>query len=464
MKGLKSVYICSDCGAQSPKWLGKCPSCGAWNSFVEDVVKDESKTAQNPRRALSARKASGVATPYREMEMPTYIRTATGLSELDRVLGGGLVSGSVCLLAGEPGIGKSTLLMQISDILGADRKVLYVSGEESEGQLKLRARRLGVRGDNLLLLVETNMERILDEITRVRPEVVVVDSIQTVYSDAVPSAPGTLTQVRENALALINLAKTENISVILVGHINKEGGIAGPKNLEHMVDAVLYFEGERQQSYRVIRAMKNRYGSTNEIGVFEMTDKGLSEVENPSEMLLAGRPKETPGNCAVCTMEGTRPLIAEVQALVTPTAFPAPRRTSNGIDYNRLCLILAVLEKRLGLRFSANDVYLNVIAGLSLSEPASDLAAAMALISSLCDRTVPDDLVAIGELGLSGECRAVSNLEIRVKEAARLGFTRAAVPAQNLEKRRFSQSGITLHPVKSIFDILKLLSPQEKQQ
>ena len=461
MKGLKTVYICSECEYQSPKWMGKCPTCGAWNSFVEDVVREAAKTAPAQRRALTARASATRATPYRELEMPSYIRTATGLGELDRVLGGGLVLGSVALLAGEPGIGKSTLLMQISDILGAHRKVLYISGEESEGQLKLRAERLGVVGENLSILTETNIERILEEITRVSPDVVIVDSIQTVYSDGIASTPGSLTQVRETALAFINRAKTDNISVILVGHVNKEGGIAGPKLLEHMVDAVLYFEGERQQSYRIIRAIKNRYGSTNEIGVFEMTDKGLAEVANPSEMLLAGRPQNTSGNCAVCTIEGTRPLIAEIQALVSATAFPAPRRTSNGIDYNRLCLILAVLEKRLGLKFSSNDVYLNVIGGMRLDEPASDVAVAMALISSLTDRAVPDDLIAIGELGLSGECRAVAGLEQRIKEAARLGFRRAVVPYRNLEKRGVDAE-IELIPIKSVFEILRLLLPPQE--
>ncbi len=460
---LKSVYICSECTYRSPKWMGKCPGCGAWNSFEEDVIAEESKSdaARTARHTLNFRQGENRAIPFEELEMPSYIRTATGLFELDRVLGGGLVLGSVVLLAGEPGIGKSTLLMQISDILGTNRRVLYVSGEESEGQLKLRAGRLGVLGKNLSILTETNVERILLEIDRIHPDVVIVDSIQTVFSDKVGSTPGAIAQVRETALALINKAKSDNISVILVGHVNKEGSIAGPKLLEHMVDAVLYFEGERQQTYRIIRAIKNRYGSTNEIGVFEMTDQGLAEVSNPSEMLLAGRPKHTPGNCAVCTMEGTRPLIAEIQALVSPTTFPAPRRNSNGIDYNRVCLLLAVLEKRLFLRFSANDVYVNVIGGLRLDEPASDMAVAMALISSLTDRAVPDDLIAIGELGLSGECRAVSGLEYRIKEAARLGFKRAVIPARNLEKRQL-KAEIELLPINSIYEVLNLLSPPEK--
>lgn len=459
---LKTVYNCTECSYQSPKWMGKCPACGAWNSFAEDVIGEESKQEAkvSPRRALAIREGERKATPYRELEMPSYIRTVTGFGELDRVLGGGLVLGSVVLLAGEPGIGKSTLLMQISDILGAHRKVLYVSGEESEGQLKLRAERLGVTGENLSVLTETGIEKILPEMDRTAADVVIVDSIQTIYSDAISSTPGSITQVRETALAFINKAKTANISVILVGHVNKEGSIAGPKVLEHMVDAVLYFEGERQQTYRIIRAIKNRYGSTNEIGVFEMTDEGLAEVTNPSELLLAGRPQNTPGNCAVCTMEGTRPLVAEIQALVSPTAFPVPRRTSSGIDYNRLCLILAVLEKRLGLKFSQNDVYLNVIGGMRLDEPATDMAVALSLVSSLSDRAVPDDLIAVGELGLSGECRAVAGLEHLVKEAERLGFGRMVVPARNLEKRQI-RTNMTLLPVSSIFEVLNLLLPKQ---
>lgn len=457
MKGLKTVYICSECGCVSPKWLGKCNQCGSWNSFVEDVISTAPEKPSEVKHKTLTSGRENVALPFSEMELPEYIRSNTQLSELDRVLGGGLVHGSVVLLAGEPGIGKSTLLMQISDALGENKRVLYISGEESSGQLKLRARRLGIVGKNLFILTETELERALAQIEKVKPDVVIVDSIQTVFSDKISSAPGTITQIKECSLAFISKAKGDGISVILVGHVNKEGSIAGPKILEHMVDAVLYFEGDRQHSYRIIRAMKNRYGSTNEIGVFEMSDVGLVEVSNPSEMLLADRPRNASGNCALCTIEGTRPLIAEVQALVSPTPFPAPRRTSNGIDYNRLNLILAVLEKRLGLRFSANDAYINVIGGLRIDEPASDLAVAMALISSLRDKVVPDDLIAIGELGLSGEVRAVASLEQRVREAARLGFTRAVVPARNLEKRKFDV-GIELIGVRSIYDTLKLLT------
>ena len=462
MKGLKTVYICTECEYKTAKWMGKCPNCGAWNSFAEDVEEAASATsAAAPKRISMVPTGDNKATGFTDLEIPDYMRQNTGLSELDRVLGGGLVHGSVVLLSGEPGIGKSTLLMQICDALGETRRVLYVSGEESGGQLKLRAKRLGVRGENLFILTETNMENILREMDRVKPDVVIVDSIQTVYSATVNSTPGSVSQVRETALSFINKAKNDGISILMVGHVNKEGSIAGPKVLEHMVDAVLYFEGERQQAYRVIRAIKNRYGSTNEIGVFEMTDKGLAEVENPSEMLLAGRPKNISGNCAVCTLEGTRPLIAEIQALVTPTAFPAPRRTTNGIDYNRMCLMIAVLEKRLGLKFYQNDVYLNVIGGLHIDEPASDLSVALALISSVTDRIIPDDLIAIGELGLAGECRAVANLEQRVKEAARLGFTKAIVPERNLEKRKLNIPGITLIPIKGIYQTLQLLKEQQ---
>ncbi len=460
MKGIKTVYICSDCGYESPKWLGKCPHCNAWNTMVEDAV-EATPTVASPRHTSLIRSQDTEAAPFSSLEIPEYIRSQTGLSELDRVLGGGLVKGSVVLLSGEPGIGKSTLLLQICDTLAESKVVLYVSGEESRGQLKLRAVRLKVSGENLYILTETNIEKILEQAKKIKPDVIIADSVQTMYSDHVSSAPGSINNVKEVATSFISKAKSEGISVILVGHVNKEGGIAGPKVLEHLVDAVLNFEGDKRQTYRIIRANKNRYGSTNEIGVFEMTDVGLKQVPNPSEMLLADRPTDTSGNCAVCTMEGTRPLLAEIQALVTPTAFPAPRRTANGIDYNRVCLILAVLEKRLGLRFSSHDVYLNVIGGIEIDETASDLGIALALISSLTDRIIPDDLIAIGEIGLAGECRGVANVEHRVREAARLGFTRAIVPQHNLVSCN-NIAGMNLVPVKNVYDLLRLMSAKDE--
>ncbi|MBO5275477.1 MAG: DNA repair protein RadA [Clostridia bacterium] len=462
MKASKTIYVCTECDYQSAKWMGRCPSCGAWNTMEEQVISPQPASAAKSSPKLSLGSYDNTAVKFSELELPNYMREETGLGELDRVLGGGLVHGSVVLLSGEPGIGKSTLLMQISSALGEKRRVLYVSGEESKGQLKLRADRLGAGGDNLYLLTETNFERVISETDRVKPDIVIVDSIQTFYSDQISSSPGSVSQVKDCALRLITKAKNEGISVIIVGHVNKEGGIAGPKVLEHMVDAVLYFEGERQQIYRIIRAIKNRYGSTNEIGVFEMTDRGLSEVENPSEMLLAGRPKNVSGNCAVCVMEGSRPIIAEIQALATKSYLPSPKRTSSGLDYNRMYLLLAVLEKRLGLRFSDNDTFLNVIGGLRLDEPAVDLATALALISSIKDKPISDDIIAFGEVGLSGEVRAVSNIDQRIKEAVRLGFTQIVLPERNFTKldRQFKEEllseGILFTPVKALFDSLKI--------
>lgn len=454
MKAPKTVYICSECDYQSPKWLGKCPSCGAWNSFSEETY--ENKSAPTTASGV-ARRSGGRAASFSEMDTESCRRFSTGIGELDRVLGGGLVKGSVVLLSGEPGIGKSTLLMQLCGKMGEERELLYVSGEESGGQLKIRAERLGVDGSGMLVLTETDMETVLTEYDRIKPEILIIDSIQTMYSAKGNSSAGSVSQVRECSSYLMDRAKHDGVSVIIVGHVNKEGGIAGPKVLEHMVDAVLYFEGERTQSHRIIRATKNRYGSTNEIGVFEMTDMGLYPVENPSAMLLSGRPVGVPGSCAVCVMEGTRPLIAEIQALATPTVFPAPRRTANGIDYNRMCLLLAVLEKRFGLKFSSCDVYLNVVGGLKLDEPAVDAAIVLALVSSLRDVPVPEDLIAIGEVGLAGEMRAVPFAAQRAKEAARLGFTRIAVPHRCIKQIGAAPDGAELVPLKSIYDELRLI-------
>ncbi len=461
MKGAKTVYECNHCGAQYSKWYGQCPGCGKWNTLEESTF--EAPTAPTANRYAQAHNTDSKAVRFLDMVLPKYMRFTTGSGEFDRVLGGGLVQGSVVLLSGEPGIGKSTLLMQISGTMNQTRKILYVSGEESEGQLKLRADRLHIQGDQLYILTETSFERILKIAGQVKPDIIVLDSIQTIYSEQISSAPGSITQVKETAMRFIQYAKTAGISVVIVGHVNKEGGIAGPKVLEHMVDAVLYFEGERQHTYRIIRAVKNRFGSTNEIGVFEMTDRGLDEVPNPSEMIMAGRPKNVSGNCAVCLMEGSRPLIAEIQALLSPTVFPVPKRTANGLDYNRLYLLLAVLEKRLGLRFSNCDAYLNVVGGLRVDEPAADMAIALALVSGLTDRVIPDDLCAIGEIGLSGECRTVGNLEQRIHEVMRLGFKKVIVPKRCVERKEIAVEGIELIPVYGIFDAVKAAGLSKKQ-
>ena len=461
MKQGKTVYTCRECGHQSAKWLGRCPGCGAWNTFEEETYSAPPNSGGRPSGARSGEKEHAVR--FGDVDMPAYLRHSTGIGELDRVLGGGLVEGSVVLLAGEPGIGKSTLLMQLCGQIGDSCKVLYVSGEESRGQLKMRADRLGVNAEYLYVLTETSIGDILTEYDKIRPDLLIVDSIQTMYTEDVSSASGSVAQVRECASLLIGRAKTDGASVVIVGHVNKEGGIAGPKVLEHMVDAVLTFEGERSVPHRIVRAVKNRFGSTNEIGVFEMGERGLEEVPNPSAMLLDGRPTGVSGSCAVCVMEGSRPLIAEVQALVTPTVFPSPRRTSNGVDYNRVCLLLAVLEKRLGLKFSACDVYLNVIGGLRLDEPAADAAVCLALISSLRDIPLPDDVIAFGELGLSGEFRAAASVEQRVNEAVRLGFRQVALPKRCAAKAGELPEGCAVLPMTGIYDALRLFRDPENR-
>jgi len=462
----KTVYVCSECDYQSAKWLGRCPQCNAWNSFTEETYTQPSPSSKLRPSINSTSGGFGItggegAVKFADFTIPDYLRHSTGIGEFDRVLGGGLVEGSVILLAGEPGIGKSTLLMQLCGQIGDSCKILYVSGEESGGQLKMRADRLGVKADGLYILTETNIAAILSAYDRIKPDIMIVDSIQTMYSDSSSSTSGSVTQVRECSGLLIGRAKSDGASVIIVGHVNKEGGIAGPKVLEHMVDAVICFEGDRRQPHRIVRAVKNRFGSTNEIGVFEMGEGGLSEVANPSAMLLEGRPKGVSGSCAVCVMEGSRPIIAEIQALVTPTVFPAPRRTANGIDYNRMCLLLAVLEKRLGLKFSSCDVYLNVIGGLRLDEPSIDAAACLAMISSLRDIPVPDDLIAFGELGLSGEFRSVSSVEQRANEAFRIGFTKIALPKRSDLKNPDKLQGVELIPLSGIYDAVRLLKKDE---
>ncbi len=453
----KSFFVCSACGYRSAKYYGRCPSCGEWETLEEQTAEPEVRpsllAAAGPAREKSR------AVLYRELEMPAYMRSQSGMKELDRVLGGGIVEGSVLLIAGEPGIGKSTLLMQISGVLGRTKKVLYVSGEESGGQLKYRARRLGVDGDRLYIMTETAVEEVLAECERLKPDYLIVDSVQTMYCGQVSSSPGSVTQVKESAMRFIALAKNFGVSVLIVGHVNKEGSIAGPKVLEHMVDAVINFEGERQQAYRVIRASKNRYGATNEIGVFEMTDKGLFEVDNPSALFLADRPTGVSGNCPLCLMEGTRPLVTEIQALTAQSVYPSPKRTSDGVDYNRLCLILAVLEKRLGLRFSAVDTYVNVIGGIRPDEPAADLPLALSLISGIKDIPLGDSLLAFGEVGLAGECRSVDAAGLRIKEAVKLGFSSVVLPYKNYEQLKKSKEllpDVTYLPVRSLFDAMKI--------
>lgn len=441
MAKVKEVYICTNCGFEAAKWNGKCPSCNEWNTFelqvqaVSTPVKSNKKTTAVP--------LAGAAAPVKISEIDTEaeVRYHTGLKEFDRVLGGGIVKGSINLLSGDPGIGKSTLLLQICEYLGKDYSVLYVSGEESVRQLKLRAQRLGVESGNLYIVSQTDVDTIIHTIISQKPDLVIIDSIQTMNLAQVSSSAGSITQVRECTSALMRTAKSEEIPMFIVGHVNKDGAIAGPKVLEHIVDAVLYFEGDRNLAYRILRAVKNRYGSTNEIGMFEMIDTGLSEVENPSMMLLSDRPVGVSGTCAACVMEGSRPIMAEVQALVTKTGFGTPRRMAAGFDYNRMSLILAVLEKRAGYFFGMLDVYINIVGGLRLEEPAADLSIALALISSLRDKPLPDNLLAFGELGLAGELRTVSNLVQRLREAERLGFTKCLVPRQTL-KALSSVSGL----------------------
>lgn len=425
---VKSVYICSECGYESPKWYGKCPSCGEWNTMNEEI-KEKSTSS------FSKAKITSYAPPVQIKDISTTdeIRYKTGLSELDRVLGGGIVKGSLILLGGDPGIGKSTILLQICEHLGKSNKILYVSGEESKRQLKLRADRLNVNSDNLYIQTQTDVELISETIGQDKPDLVMIDSIQTMSLTELQSSPGSITQVRECTNYLMRVAKSLDIPLIIVGHVNKEGSIAGPKVLEHVVDAVLHFEGDKQMSYRILRAVKNRYGSTNEIGVFQMTDSGLNEVENPSQMLLSGRPKNVSGTCVACAMEGTRPILAEIQGLATTTGYGNPRRMSTGFDYNRMSLILAVLEKRAGYYFSNTDTYINVVGGLRLDETAVDIAVAMALVSSLKDTVIPEDSIAIGEIGLAGEIRAVNHIMQRVSEAIRLGFKRIVIPYHNLK-------------------------------
>ena len=450
MAKTKTVFYCTECGNESPKWQGKCTACGAWNTLVEHVEKP------NPIRRGSTAPVgmSRNAQRLRDVTGDNALRFSTGMGELDRVLGGGAVAGSLVLVGGAPGIGKSTLLLQICNSLCDGRSVLYVSGEESEQQVKLRADRIGVAPETLYILSETRLSDVMESVGSLNPDVLIIDSVQTLYNEQNESAPGSVSQVRDCTMSLMQLSKTQGITVFVVGHINKDGAIAGPKVLEHMVDCVLYFEGETNSPYRLLRAAKNRFGSTNEIGVFEMVDKGLAEVPNPSQMLLEGRPEDAPGTCVACVMEGTRPVLAEVQALVSKTSFQVPRRTADGFDYNRAVLLMAVAEKRAGLKLSAFDAYINVIGGLHLDEPASDLPVVLAIASSYREKSIDGDLAAVGEVGLTGEIRSVSHINQRLAEVARLGFRKCIIPKNGPEKLEIPD-GLTVYRVKNLLEAIE---------
>ena len=451
MAKTKTVYYCTECGNESPKWMGQCNACGAWNTLVEHIEKP-SPVGRGKSAPVGVSKT---AQRLCDVTGDTELRFYTGMGELDRVLGGGAVEGSLVLVGGAPGIGKSTLLLQICNNLCADRTVLYVSGEESERQLKLRAERIGVETESLYILSETRLSDFLASVDTLKPDILIVDSVQTLYNEQNDSAPGSVSQVKDCTMSLMQLSKSEGITVFVVGHINKDGAIAGPKVLEHMVDCVLYFEGDENSPYRLLRAVKNRFGSTNEIGVFEMHEKGLKEVPNPSKMLLDGRPEGASGTCVSCVMEGTRPVLAEVQALVSKTSFQVPRRTSDGFDYNRAVLLMAVAEKRANLKLSAFDTYINVIGGLYLDEPGADLPVALAVASSYRDKPIDSKLAAIGEVGLTGEIRSVSHLNQRIAEVARLGFQYCIVPKNSSEKLEIP-SGLTVYRVKNLVEAIEI--------
>lgn len=449
MAKIKTSYICSECGFESPKWYGKCPSCGEWNTLNEELNSQQTKNSfSNSFSTVNQVLALDDICGENDERIPTKIE------EFDRVLGGGIVKGSLVLLSGDPGIGKSTILLQICQNLGSKgHKILYVSGEESANQIKLRAVRIGVTTKNLFILSQTDLATIVECIKAEKPDIVIIDSIQTMVYEQVNSSAGSITQVRECTNVFMHTAKGLGIPIFIVGHVNKDGAIAGPKVLEHIVDTVLYFEGERNYSYRILRGVKNRFGSTNEIGVFEMTADGLKEVLNPSLIMISGRPKNTSGTCVACVMEGTRPILAEVQGLVCATGFGTPRRMSTGFDYNRMSMLLAVLEKRAGYFFNNMDAYVNVVGGLKLDEPAADLTVALALVSSLKDKAVDDKTIAFGEVGLAGEIRAVNNCEQRISEAKRLGFERCIIPFHNYKS-------IT-NSLKSTFDIIPVRNIRE---
>jgi DNA repair protein RadA/Sms len=457
MAKTKTQYVCQSCGYATTKWMGKCPGCNAWNTFVEEIQQPRSKVKARVAPTQRRRRNGMAARPQRlaDVDLGEEARLITGISEFDRVMGGGIMQGSLSLIAGDPGIGKSTLMTQLGSYLSG-RRLLYVTGEESPRQVKLRAQRLGVDADDFLLLAETNVEDIIAAAQEADPDVLVVDSIQTIFRPDIQSAPGSVTQVRESTSAILQFTKGMDLSTFVVGHVTKEGTIAGPRVLEHMVDTVLYFDGDRHHAYRILRAVKNRFGSTNEIGVFEMRETGLHEVTNPSEIFLSERQYGASGSSVVCSLEGTRPLLVEIQALVTPTSYSTPQRTATGFDARRLQMLLAVLEKRQGLRLSTHDVFVNVAGGVRLDEPAVDLGVILAVASSFRDIPTDTSTVLIGEVGLGGEVRTVSQLEPRLKEAAKLGFERALVPKNNL-KGLTRPDGLTVTGVQRLHQVLDLV-------
>lgn len=444
----KTTFVCNNCGYEIVKWMGQCPNCSEWNTFEEVAAAPKNMVSGITRSNL--KKSLADAETLSNINIKNEQRFVTNISELDRVLGGGIVKGSVVLLSGDPGIGKSTILLQICQKIQDKLNILYVSGEESAVQIKLRSERLGVSGENVTILNDTDTQSICEYISATRPDIVMIDSIQTLQIGELSSSAGSIVQVRESTNLLLRTGKSLDIPIFIVGHVNKGGDIAGPKVLEHIVDTVLYFEGERNQSYRILRAIKNRFGSTNEIGVFEMTDCGLQVVENPSSMLISGRISNVSGSCITCILEGTRPILAEVQALVTTTGFGNPRRMANGFDYNRLNLLLAILEKRQGLYYSNLDTYLNVVGGMRLDEPACDLAVCMALVSGLRDTPIDEGLIAFGEVGLSGEIRSISRVQARVNESARLGFTKCVIPKSCIKQITSKPDNIEIIGVKNL--------------
>ena len=453
MTKAKTIFICNECGYESAKWLGKCPACNEWNSFIEEKIQKVNNVA-----TTSGEKKLNKPMLLSSVEGKESFRSSTGFEELDRVLGGGIVKGSLILVGGEPGIGKSTLILQLCDKIKGDGKVLYVSGEESAEQIKIRADRLGINNEDIMFLGETDIDNVQTSILGLNPKLVIIDSIQTMYSDEITSAAGTVSQVREITSRIMKICKTNNITTIIIGHVTKEGNIAGPRVLEHMVDTVLYIEGERYFSYRILRSVKNRFGSTNEIGMFEMKNEGMVEIENPSTVLISEREDSTSGSVIVATMEGTRPLLIEFQALTSTTVFGFPRRTANGFDGNRLTLLMAVLEKRAHINLSGQDVYLNVVSGIKVSEPAVDLAVILAVASSYKNISIPNDVAVIGEVGLTGEIRSVNFIEKRLKEVEKMGFKTCIIPESNkkLLKEKFKLDIIGMKNVNEALEALKL--------